>query len=771
MKENQSTKAPHSLLPDTAVNNPELDQLDRAPFAASLSTAIRNLDGNDSFVIGLCGPWGSGKTSVLNFVLSDLEKENDDKLIILRFNPWWFSGREQLLEAFLAQFTATLNMPKRGEDAKKAGKLLGTLSAALRPVSLLPIIGEAAKAGKEAVDAIAGAANAYAEAVSKNVVAIRSEIDKLLVKSTHRIIVVMDDIDRLAATEIAQLFLILKAVADFPKTLYLLAFDHEVVNQAIREHLGVDGKTYLEKIVQLQIDVPPTAEAAIHQMFLAQLNEVLRDEVMTPKQVQYFWNVFHDGLKQFLVTPRAAKKLINMIRFAYPPLRGEVNPIDMMAIACLTTFVPKVISTIVTNPDYFTGTGARTSFNGQDEYQLRKAFHQAWINGLPDKERPAVEGLVKRLFPSVCHSLGGSGYSSGFETDWRRELRVCSAVHFEKYFRLAIPTGAISESEWKRIEECFKDAKELDEILSSYINQNCPRGFRSRASELLERALHFAAESATESAARLFESLFRVGDTLLTKKDEEKAGGLLTVDNRLRLIWVMRELLARFATQRQREDLFAKALSDNPGLHIASELLVSLGYQNGALGDKGESAGSHDVPIVGKRFVKQTAKNICDLIRKHAHANEGRKLVDHPDFMSIIINWWRLGDKKEVKTWVTSAATDDAVLVSLLMQQLSVSSSHRMNDRVAIETERIDIGFLANFLHLKELRQRCEKLLHSPPQWLSDRGQTALGITMNSIKPSGKPIDHWAKRPSSVSNKKPLKAKNSATPKSEIIES
>ena len=264
MTEDESPKTEQqSLLPDTALDDPQLDRLDRAQFAESLSASIQSLQGNDSFVIGLCGPWGSGKTSVLNFVLAGLDKGEDDSPIVLRFNPWWFSGREQLLEAFLTQFTATLDMPKRGEKAKKAGKLLGTLSAALRPVSLIPFIGEAAKAGREAVDALAGASKSIGEAASQNVVAIRKEIDELLTDSPNRIIVVMDDIDRLAAKEIAQLFLILKAVADFPRTAYLLAFDQAVVTQAINEQLGVDGKTYLEKIVQLQIDVPPTAQTAL----------------------------------------------------------------------------------------------------------------------------------------------------------------------------------------------------------------------------------------------------------------------------------------------------------------------------------------------------------------------------------------------------------------------------------------------------------------------------------------------------------------------------
>ena len=328
-----------SLLPDTALNDPTLDRLDRSTFAESLATSIRSLEGTDSFAIGLCGAWGSGKTSVLNFLVSDLAK-GPASPIVVKFNPWWFSGREQLLGAFLSQLSAKLQLPNHVEKAKKASKLLGTFSAALRPVSMIPVIGEYAKLGKEVIESVAGATTAYADSASKDVVAIREELDIALTEFPQRILIVMDDIDRLTASEIAQLFLILKAVADFPNTIYLLSFDHRVVTQAINEQLGVDGKAYLEKIIQLQIDVPQTSKTAIEKMFIEQLNEIIGADDLSQSHQQYFGNLFHDGLKHFLVTPRASKKLINMIRFTYPPLRGEVNVVDMIGISCLNTFAP-----------------------------------------------------------------------------------------------------------------------------------------------------------------------------------------------------------------------------------------------------------------------------------------------------------------------------------------------------------------------------------------------------------------------------------------------
>ena len=55
-----------SLLADTPISDPKLDRLGRAGFASSLAASILGLKGQDSIVIGLCGPWGSGKSSVLN---------------------------------------------------------------------------------------------------------------------------------------------------------------------------------------------------------------------------------------------------------------------------------------------------------------------------------------------------------------------------------------------------------------------------------------------------------------------------------------------------------------------------------------------------------------------------------------------------------------------------------------------------------------------------------------------------------------------------------
>ncbi len=85
------------LLPDYPIENKENDRLRRSPVAMKIAEMIDKFDGKESFVIGIDGPWGSGKTSFVNLILSELKLEDT---IIISFNPWNFSGQNELITDF-----------------------------------------------------------------------------------------------------------------------------------------------------------------------------------------------------------------------------------------------------------------------------------------------------------------------------------------------------------------------------------------------------------------------------------------------------------------------------------------------------------------------------------------------------------------------------------------------------------------------------------------------------------------------------------------------
>ena len=729
-----------SLLADAPLTDPKLDRLGRSGFASALADSILQLKGRDSFVIGLCGPWGSGKSSVLNFLVAELEKsKRKHKPLVLHFNPWWFSGQDRLLQAFLQQLGAVVNRVETDKPVKKASGLLGKLSTILKPVSLIPVIGEYAKIAQEAAASASEVTKQYAEALAADLSHIRKEIDDLLGQFPHRIVIIMDDIDRLTASEIGQLFVILKAVADFTNTVYVLAYDERVIHRAIHATLGIKGKTYLEKIVQLPIDLPAPDKMTLQQLFLEQLQELLVDQADSQNAHTDFGNIFHDGLKHFLVTPRACKRLINVLRFTFPPLRGEVYWPDVVGVACLTAFAPQVIRTITAHADQFIGHSA-----WDEGRESAKAFHKRWLTQVEGRDRSAIEGIVRRLFPKVDAALGGSMHGGDWEARWRTELRVRSDAHFDKYFRLTIPSGAMSESEWQEFVGLLDDRDAFKQRLLEACGYTGRRGVVSQAKEALDRLRDFVKLQATPAQARqVFEAVIQVGDELAGTTDKDMLGGFVPITNEVRIWWLLPEALAKLPSPDERVRLIEDSLNKPVGLYTAADFVKLLGYQHGMYSSSDENRTSPEPPLIPKEKVEELAQVVVKKIE--AAAADG-SLAAHQSFTGIVWHWQLFGHGDKAAEWVRQLAQTDKQLVKMIHQREGEIRGQSFSDRVATATPHIDCDFLCQFIPALELRQRCSNLLATAPEWLTDEDCKALQIVVASIGEDGSIHDPWRGR-------------------------
>src|SRR5438132_1783485 len=122
--------------PDEAITTASHDRLRRSEFAQALANQLLSAT-DHGLVMALTGPWGSGKTSLLNLIDDTLRGQAG--IAVLRFNPWFFSGTEQLLAHFFQELSAQLNQtaddqPQAvGKQIEKHGRLLTP------PVELVPI--------------------------------------------------------------------------------------------------------------------------------------------------------------------------------------------------------------------------------------------------------------------------------------------------------------------------------------------------------------------------------------------------------------------------------------------------------------------------------------------------------------------------------------------------------------------------------------------------------------------------------------------------------
>jgi len=728
----------HSLLADVPISLPKQDQLGRTSFAKTLAKTIKSMKGLDSFVFGLCGPWGSGKSSVLKLVIRELQAgRGRNKPVIVNFNPWWFSGKDQLLDAFLGQLASVLGRIDTGERVAALGSKLTRLGKVLRPFSWIP----GASVVKDASDVLQAGGEAtrqIGEEISADVNRLREEIDELLRQEKRRIVVVMDDIDRLTAHEIAQLFLIVKAVADFPHTVYLLAFDHSVVAKAINETLRLDGAAYLEKIVQVQIDIPPASPLQLQTLFLSQLDGLLDSSAVTETAKKDFANLFHDGVKEFFRTPRSVKRLTNVLRVLFPAVEGEVYWPDFIGIISLMVFAPAAFRTIRDNRTRFVGLEAGSDRGDSDE---SAKFHKAWLDELPTDHRDAVSEIVQRLFPKVECALGNYSYGDRWESRWRADLRVCSADCFDRYFQLRVPEGEISEAEWKTVVAILDAPDQIDERIRSFCQERGPHGFNSRAKEFLERASLFAKHQATlDQAKHLFEALLRNGDDLLAVPDTDRVY-LIPISNEHRLSWAMQEALERIEDLADREAFLETCFSRDFALRTGTQLLWFLGAQHGKFDS--EPNRPHEPQLISNACVDRLVEVVKARLQTPACK---RVLATHPQALLIASDWRKFGGETEARNWIHSLVADDERFVWLLGQAKRMSATHSGRDRVLTEMVTIDGQWLVMWFDGTELRRRAKSILEAKPEWMTPDGEQTLRLVMDTIDETGKVLDPIAAR-------------------------
>jgi predicted KAP-like P-loop ATPase len=133
------------MLRDTAFGNPAVhpdeDEFNRWPFGRALADRIAGLgNAEGAAVIGLYGKWGSGKSTVLNFIKYRLKHEHASKVVLFEFNPWFFTSQEQLLAAFFTGLASRLEQ-SLGSPVKDAGALLKKYSGLF---GMIPVVGSGA---------------------------------------------------------------------------------------------------------------------------------------------------------------------------------------------------------------------------------------------------------------------------------------------------------------------------------------------------------------------------------------------------------------------------------------------------------------------------------------------------------------------------------------------------------------------------------------------------------------------------------------------------
>ena len=118
---------------DGPISSHDDDRFGRWPFAERVARVIATRTDPTSIVVGIYGPWGDGKTSVLNMMVEVLT--GHDHVIVIPFNPWNFESEGQLIRAFFDTLSDAIGKSLT-TMSEEIGKFLSKYGAVLSTAAL-----------------------------------------------------------------------------------------------------------------------------------------------------------------------------------------------------------------------------------------------------------------------------------------------------------------------------------------------------------------------------------------------------------------------------------------------------------------------------------------------------------------------------------------------------------------------------------------------------------------------------------------------------------
>lgn len=640
------------ILPDYPIANTEQDKLRRAPLAKKISETINNFEEKDSFVIGIEGVWGAGKTSFINLILNDIDTE---KVSYFVFNPWNFSDETSLLRDFFVQ----LSQAVESLVGKRFGKRMRRYATRIADIDLGVSVFEVS------INPLKWF-GFFAEDVSLD--GLRKELDKELSKVDKKIVIVIDDIDRLDQKETKLIFKLVKLTANFRNTIFVLSYDREQVEKRITDNeAGIIGGDYLRKIVQVSFTLPIPDEQDIRGILFSELDKAINrfypdKPILDGKHEEDRWSeLLYHGFGELFTSVRDIKRYISSLSLDWSIVgTSDVNKIDFLGIEAIRVFAPLFYNAISANEEIFIKSHKMRSFFA-DENKANEARH-ARFNELLDKftspkEREAIMEICGHLFPQI----GSRGSYS--EDTQEKELMISHPNRFKFYFQLGIPTGEVSEG---RVQEVIEAAENLESFKDAILQAKEDKNIR----RILRRLLVLRENLGSKKIKNILLTLWELEDKI--KEHREEIFDYDDVDTQI-MRFGYHSLIA--IPENERDQFMTDVYKESTRIYHPIHLLTAML----------ESKRSNEVKLADAT-VEELKKIMVDKIQ--VVANDG-SLKNEEELLAILYRWKEWESPEKVSNFIKEMISTREGLLHLLQKcigrVLSSNGNYNMINQKSIE--------------------------------------------------------------------------------------
>jgi predicted KAP-like P-loop ATPase len=407
-----------------------------------------------STTIGLIGAWGSGKTTVLQSLVKRVGEPSqesevilDDQWSVAQFNPWLYSDAIALHAGFFAELRSSLPKERRWNETRSK---IAALGKRLAPLSALTGL-----VGVNSEHAIESLLKQITDSAAEQ----QERVAKVLRPLNHPVLMVIDDLDRLGADELLQVFKLVRLVGRLPNVYYLLSYDEQTVVDLLGKTDLVSAKDdrravdYLEKIVQVRLDMPALRAYEVDRVVSRSLQHIASSHRLdvSESELAELIRRFDGVLSKRLRTPRAIKRYFGHLD-AFLPDGPEVLFRDFAVLTWLRTIEPGVYNLVQETKDLLLGIGRDALHSLTQPKLTHKEEREIWVGRLKGARVAAehvddVLYLLSTLFPALDPVYRGDDTTS---TSSRygpnpQPRSIAHADYFDRYFTFGVPDDDIPD--------------------------------------------------------------------------------------------------------------------------------------------------------------------------------------------------------------------------------------------------------------------------------------------------------------------------------------
>jgi hypothetical protein len=409
------------------------DKLGRSAFVEMLATRVLV---SKAPVLALRGNFGDGKSSTLRILRQQIAK----KAIVVSFSTWLPDSQKTLVGDLLGDIATEISsqyfVPALRRRLEKFATLLSGNVASLKFLS--------------------GVISPYTQRAQI------ADLEELLSRIPRRVVVLLDEIDRMQKDELLTLLKVLRGSSSLPNITFVCAFHQEQIEKILGE-----SSDYLDKFFPTSVDLPKPDPNILLRMLKAEtidrLTEVgwLVDASTTSRVKEEQEKLWSSGLSQTCTNIRRVELLANDVLAVASLVRDEVDPVDLCAIEAIRRFYPTVYEIIWKNSEFFSSSAAwwkSMKYKPKPEQEAQQQRIRTALENTMDSE--IVKMLLGFMFPERMTVLGGAKprqSDQAFEESEKRK-GISHPDYFPIYFSHSVPDVIFSSREMTQIMAALRKA-------------------------------------------------------------------------------------------------------------------------------------------------------------------------------------------------------------------------------------------------------------------------------------------------------------------------